>query len=71
MASTNPFDPVLFRPEAVSPEVRAFNEAFMARAATSTSSSAISGMASSATTAWSWAAYCNAFMVDSLACSWS
>ena len=33
MASTNPFDPVLFRPEAVSPEVRAFNEAFMARAA--------------------------------------
>jgi acetyl esterase len=31
MSSVNPFDPALFRPEAVSPEVRAFNEAFIAR----------------------------------------
>lgn len=32
MSKANPFDPALFRPEAVSPEVRAFNEAFIARA---------------------------------------
>jgi len=28
----NPFDPALFKPDAISPEVRAFNEAFIARA---------------------------------------
>ena len=33
MSAANPFDPALFRPEAISPDVRAFNEAFMARAA--------------------------------------
>jgi acetyl esterase len=32
MSSANPFDPALFRPEALSPEVKAFNEAFIARA---------------------------------------
>lgn len=31
MSKANPFDPALFRPEAISPEVRAFNEAFIAR----------------------------------------
>jgi acetyl esterase len=31
MTAANPFDPALFRPEAVSAEVRAFNEAFLAR----------------------------------------
>lgn len=31
-ARPNPLDPVLFRPEAIPPEVRAFNEAFLARA---------------------------------------
>ena len=30
MSGSNPFDPALFRPEAISPEVRAFNEAFIA-----------------------------------------
>jgi acetyl esterase/lipase len=29
MASGNPLDPALFRPEAISPEVRAFNDAFV------------------------------------------
>ncbi len=29
----NPFDPALYRPEAISPEVRAFNEAFLKRMA--------------------------------------
>ncbi len=32
MTQANPFDPALFRPEALSPEVKAFNEAFLARA---------------------------------------
>ena len=32
MSQANPFDPALFRPEAIPPEVRAFNEAFLARA---------------------------------------
>jgi len=31
-AHPNPFDPALFRPEAISPEVRGFNEAFLAMA---------------------------------------
>jgi acetyl esterase/lipase len=29
VASPNPFDPALFRPDAISPEVKAFNEAFL------------------------------------------
>ncbi len=33
MSSVNPFDPALFRPEALSPEVRAFNAAFLERMA--------------------------------------
>ena len=33
MPDANPFDPALFRPEAISSEVKAFNEAFLARAA--------------------------------------
>lgn len=32
MSAGNPLDPALFRPEAISPEVRAFNEAFLAQA---------------------------------------
>jgi acetyl esterase/lipase len=31
MSKANPFDPALFRPEALSPEVKAFNAAFIAR----------------------------------------
>jgi acetyl esterase/lipase len=34
MSSANPLDPALFRPEAVSPEVKAFNDAFIAAANT-------------------------------------
>jgi len=34
MSKANPFDPALFRPQALSPEVKAFNEAFIARANT-------------------------------------
>ena len=30
MASQNPFDPALYRPDAISAEVKAFNEAFIA-----------------------------------------
>lgn len=33
MTGANPFDPRLFRPDAISPEVRAWNEAFQARMA--------------------------------------
>ena len=33
MAYANPFDPALYRPEAVSPEVKAFNAAFLAQLA--------------------------------------
>jgi acetyl esterase/lipase len=32
MSPANPFDPALFRPEALTPEVKAFNAAFIARA---------------------------------------
>ena len=31
MPSTNPFDPALFKPAAITPEVKAFNDAFLAR----------------------------------------
>ena len=34
MSKGNPFDPALFRPEAIPPEVKAFNDAFIARANT-------------------------------------
>jgi acetyl esterase len=34
VSKRNPFDPALFRPEAIPPEVKAFNDAFIARANT-------------------------------------